>query len=186
MWPFAPIHRLRPRKHVRPFWQDCENIPHNLPYKDLKKCITHGCSFNNHLSENYYWNHCSSILLKRTRHAGAFLCECGITVLQKISISLHTIGVFKNNKRLWKPFRCCSAFLLHMQLGKHKCSSGRSVSEAAPRFRNLCVYEPSALRKKPSMSKKETLQFSEEAFWFVAETCRKCISERCFELRHQF
>ena len=95
MWPSAPIHRPRPRQHVRPFWQDCETIPHNLPYKDLKKCTTHGCSFNNHLSENYYWNDCSSILLKRTQHAGAFLCDVVSQFCKKISIPLYTIGVFK-------------------------------------------------------------------------------------------
>ena len=36
--------------------------------------------------------------------------------------------------------------------GRSKCKRGRYVSEAAPRFGNLCVYEPSALQKKPSDS----------------------------------
>ena len=49
---------------------------------------------------------------------------------------------------------------------RYKCSSGRSISEAASRFRNLCVYEPSALRKKPL---EETFRFLEEAFQFVEE-----------------
>jgi len=47
------------------------------------------------------------------------------------------------------------AVLLQTQLGRHKCSSGRSVSEAAQRFRNLCV--------RIQHSSKETLWFSEEA-----------------------
>jgi len=34
--------------------------------------------------------------------------------------------------------------------GRSKCKRGRYVSEAAPRFGNLCVYEPSALQKKLS------------------------------------
>ena len=34
--------------------------------------------------------------------------------------------------------------------GRHKYSSERSISEAAQCFGNLCVYKPSALRKKPS------------------------------------
>ena len=34
--------------------------------------------------------------------------------------------------------------------GRHKCSSGRFISEAAQRFGNLCVYKSSALHKKPS------------------------------------
>ena len=50
---------------------------------------------------------------------------------------------------LRKPFHCCSAFLLQTQLERHKRSPGRSVSEAALCFRNLCVYKPSPLRKKP-------------------------------------
>ena len=33
---------------------------------------------------------------------------------------------------------------------RSKRERGRYISEAAPRFGNLCVYEPSALRKKPS------------------------------------
>jgi len=36
--------------------------------------------------------------------------------------------------------------------GRSKRECGRYVGEAAPRFRNLCVYEPSALRMKPSDS----------------------------------
>ena len=34
--------------------------------------------------------------------------------------------------------------------GRHKRSSGRSVSKAALHFRNLCVYAPITLQKKPS------------------------------------
>ena len=77
--------------------------------------------------------------------------------------------------------------------GRPKCERGRSkrerrryVSKAAPRFGNLCVYEPSALRKKPSDSSEKTFWFSEEAFRFAAESRRKRISERRSESRHQF
>jgi len=69
-----------------------------------------------------------------------------------------TVCVFKSDVRLQKSFHCCSAFPVQMQLGRHKHSSrrhkrspGRSVSEPALRFGNLCVYEPSTLQKKPSM-----------------------------------
>ena len=99
-----------------------------------------------------------------------------------------------------KPFRYCSALLLQTQLGRHKCSSGRhklssarSVSEAAPRFENLCVYNPSTLRKKPSTSSEETFRFSEEAFRFVEEAFQfaiqlrcKCISEKHSECERHF
>jgi len=63
--------------------------------------------------------------------------------------------------------------------GRSKRERGRYVSEAAPRFGNLCVHEPSALRKKPSDS-------SEETFRFAAESRHKRISERRSESRHQF
>ena len=44
------------------------------------------------------------------------------------------------------------------RFGRHKCSSRRSISEAAPCFRNVYVREPSVLRKKqkkPSYSWKK-------------------------------
>ena len=57
-----------------------------------------------------------------------------------------------------ETFPLLFCFPLQTQLGRHKCSSRRhkdnprrSVSEAAPCFGNLCVYEPSALREKPSI-----------------------------------
>ena len=55
--------------------------------------------------------------------------------------------------------------LLHHQ-GKFRCSSGRSVSEAALRFGNLCVHL-STLQKKPYASSEETFWFLEEAFQFA-------------------
>jgi len=70
--------------------------------------------------------------------------------------------------------------------GRSKREHGRYVSEAAPRFGNLCVYEPSALRKKPSDYSEKTFRFSEEAFRFAAELCHKRISERHSKSRHQF
>jgi len=67
--------------------------------------------------------------------------------------------------RLRKPFHCCSAFPLLKQFGRHKHSSGRrkrspgrSVSEAAPRFGNLCVYEPRLFRRSlPLLQKKPSI-----------------------------
>jgi len=56
--------------------------------------------------------------------------------------------------------------------GRPKREHRRYVSEAAPRFGNLCVYEPSALRKKPSDSSGKTFRFSEEAFRFSEEAFR--------------
>ena len=63
---------------------------------------------------------------------------------------------FKNDVHLRKPFCCCSTFPLQTQLGRRKRSPGRSVSEASPCFGNLCVYEPSTLRKEPSASSEES------------------------------
>ena len=112
----------------------------------------------------------------------------------------YTVRVFKNDARLWKPFHCCSAFPLLTRLGRHKRSSGRrkrspgrSVSEAAPRFGNLCVFKPSALRKKPSASLEETfdsrkkpsnLQKKPSNLW--RELCRKRISEKRSECQRHF
>ena len=72
-------------------------------------------------------------------------------------VSRTTVRVFKNDARLRKPFRCCSAFPLLTWLGRRKRSPGRSVSEAALRFGNLCVFKPSALRKKPLLRKKPSI-----------------------------
>ena len=75
-----------------------------------------------------------------------------------------TLYSTKNDTCLRKPFCCCSDFPLQTHLLRHKrssrrheCNPGRSVSEAAPRFRNLYVYEPSTLRKKPSTSSEKPL-----------------------------
>jgi len=46
------------------------------------------------------------------------------------------------------------------ECGRPKCERGRYVSEAAPRFGNLCVHEPSTLRKKPSTSSEKKLSNS--------------------------
>ena len=93
-------------------------------------------------------------------------------------VSIAMVCTFKNEACLRKSFRYCSALPLQMQLGRHKCSSRRSVSKAAPHFGNLCVYEPSALRKKPSASSEETFQLSEEAFRFAqmhfGKKCSEC------------
>ena len=55
---------------------------------------------------------------------------------------------------------------------RSKRKRGRYVNEAALRFGNLCVYETSALRKKPSDSSEITSQFLEEAFRFSEEAFR--------------
>ena len=56
-------------------------------------------------------------------------------------------------KKRWTFLETISIAVL---LCHYKCSSGRSISEAAPHFWNLCVYEPSTLRRKPSNSRKKT------------------------------
>ena len=105
-----------------------------------------------------------------------------------------------NDARLRKPFRCCSAFRLLTRLGRHKRSSGRckrspgrSVSEAAPRFGNLCVFKPSALRKKPSASSEETFDsrkkpsdLRKKPSNLRRELRRKRISEKRSECRRHF
>ena len=102
-------------------------------------------------------------------------------------MSLKMTRVFEN------PSVAVLLFCYKRSSGRHKRSFGRSVSEAAPHFGNLCVYKPSSLGKKPSASSEETLWFSEEAFRFAEEAFqfavemrRKHISERRSELRHQF
>jgi len=91
---------------------------------------------------------------------------------------------FRDKRKRGRPKR---------ERGRSKRDRRRYVSGAAACFGNLCVYEPSALRKKPSDSSKttfwfsdEAFQFSEEVFRFASESCRKRISERRSESRHQF
>ena len=61
--------------------------------------------------------------------------------------------------------------------------SGRSVGEAAQCFRNLWVYKPSILCKKPSAFFGETFRFSKEAFRFVAQLLHLfSVGEGCFVL----
>ena len=111
----------------------------------------------------------------------------------------NMVHVFKNDAHLRIPFRCCSALPVQTQLGRHKhssgrhkCSSGISVSEAVPRFGNLCVYKPSALQKKPSMSSEETLLFLEEvfqfaeAFWFVVQAVPQMHFGKTFRMSPSF
>jgi len=59
--------------------------------------------------------------------------------------------------------------------GRHKSSSRRSLSEAALRFGNICVYKPSSLRRKPSnpWKKPSNLQCSCAAYTRL-EKCSKC------------
>jgi len=111
-----------------------------------------------------------------------------------------TVHIFKNDARLRKPFRCCSAFPLLMQLGRHKRSygrrkrsPGRSVSEAASRFGNLCVFKPSVLQKKPSASSEETFDsrkkpsnLRKKPFNLRRVLRRKRISEKRSECRRHF
>jgi len=73
-----------------------------------------------------------------------------------------------------------------MQLGRHKSSPGRSVSEAAPHFGNLCVYEPSALRKKPSTSSEETFDSRKKHSDLRHKLHHRRISEKHSECRRRF
>ena len=54
---------------------------------------------------------------------------------------------FRDKRKRGRPKR---------ERGRSKRERERYVSEAAPRFGNLCVYEPSALRKKPSDSSEKS------------------------------
>ena len=58
-------------------------------------------------------------------------------------------------KKKWRAFvETSSVTALHLYYkqssGRHKHSSGRSISKATLHFGNLCIYKPSTLRKKPS------------------------------------
>ena len=53
---------------------------------------------------------------------------------------------FRDKRKRGRPKR---------ERGRSKRERGIYVSEAAPRFGNLCAYEPSALRKKPSILRKK-------------------------------
>ena len=115
-------------------------------------------------------------------------------------MKVSTVRVFKNDAHLQKPFHCCSAIPLLTRLGRHKRisgrrkrSPGRSVSEAALRFGNLCVFKPSALRKKPSASSEETFDSRKKpsCLWKKPSNLRrelrcKCISEKRSECRRHF
>ena len=99
----------------------------------------------------------------------------------------------KNDAYLQKTFHCCSAFPLQTQLGRCKRSPGRSISKAALRFGNLCVYEPNALRKKPSASSEESfdsrkkpsdLRKKPSDLWH--ELHCECISEKRSKCRFHF
>ena len=86
-----------------------------------------------------------------------------------------TVRVFKIDAAIRKPV-AGPEFRDKHKRGRPKRERGRSkrerggyVSEAAPRFGNLCVYEPSALRKKPSNSSEKTFRIAEKAFRFSEE-----------------
>ena len=60
-------------------------------------------------------------------------------------------AMYGMHQKKWHTFVETTSIILPLcrykrNSGRHKCSSRRSASEAAPRFGNLCVYEPSALR----------------------------------------
>jgi len=61
-------------------------------------------------------------------------------------------STYTKKKRLLAETTSMTVWLCRYKLisTRHKRSSGRPVSEAALYFGNLCVYEPSGYRKKPS------------------------------------
>jgi len=77
--------------------------------------------------------------------------------------SLKLMPRFENPSVTGPEFReKCKRGRPKRERGRSKCEHGRYVSETASRFRNLCVYEPSTLRKK-------FFRFSEEAFRFFGK-----------------
>ena len=117
------------------------------------------------------------VWLSRYSHYSELLRYASLKLMPRFENPSDAGPEFRDKRKRGRPKREC---------GRSKRERGRYVSEAAPRFGNLCVYEPSALRKKPSDSLEKTFRFSEEAFRFVAESRRKRISERRSESRHQF
>ena len=80
-------------------------------------------------------------------------------------------------------FCYCAALLLQTQLQKTQTQLWKTcpVSKAAPCLRNVCVYEPTALWRKPSIYSVETFQFLEEAFRFAAQLCCKHMFRKTFQ-----
>ena len=120
-------------------------------------------------------------------------CPKPISISTCTLCRICTLYSTKNDACLRKPFCCCSAFPLQAHLlrhkrssGRHECNPGRSVSEAAPRFRNLCVYEPSTLWKKPSASLEKTFDSRKKPSDLWGELCCKRISEKHSECWHHF
>ena len=73
---------------------------------------------------------------------------------------------FRDKRKRGRPKR---------ERGRSKRERGRYVSEAAPRFGNLCVYEPSAIRKKPSDFRKKASGLRRSR---AANAFRKGVSNR--------
>jgi len=70
--------------------------------------------------------------------------------------------------------------------GRHKHSSERSISEAARRFGNLCVYKPCTLQKKPSDLRRSCATNAclekcvEGQSLFLSHTIRSVSSSSCY------
>jgi len=73
-----------------------------------------------------------------------------------------TVRVFKNDARLRKPFRCCSAFSLLTRLGKTQTQLRKMQTQP----RKIRKWSCTAFRKLMCV---QTQRSSEEAFWFAEE-----------------
>ena len=120
---------------------------------------------------------CTQVLLEKSKNSHLFSHE-PCSGLWYVSIKVTSI--------CGNHFRYCAASLLQTQLRKTQTQLWRIHKQTTPHFRNVCVCEPIALWKKPSVSLEETFQFLEEAFQFAAQLHHKHISEKCSECRCHF
>ena len=98
---------------------------------------------------------------------GGILPGCFILFVSSSKLHLTTVRIFKVDAAIQKTSRCWSRFPRQTKRGRPRCKCGRPkhkhrryISKAAPCFGILCVYKPSALRKKPSTSSKKKLSDS--------------------------
>ena len=114
-------------------------------------------------------------------------CSCPLSHIQDATV--HTFA---------ETFPLLFCISITKQLGRHerssgghKCSPRRSISEASPCFGNLCVYKPSALRKKLSASKKpsilgRSLPICGRAFRFAVRAAPQTHFGKAFQMSASF
>ena len=96
----------------------------------------------------------------------------------------HTGGIagpeFRDKRKCGRPKR--ERGRSKRERGRSKHERGRYLSEVAAHFGNLCVYEPSALRKKPSDSSKKTPILAWPNFCVVHLTTARWRCQECYHL----